>query len=138
MMKPRGRHVHWKVKQRTLQDKINLLDHRFKEMMIVFQATLHAIIRRTKEPYVKTICEAALDDKMYRSDALIKKMIKDKKVTGECSLCSINCYGTEAMPRKMSFPCGIPKCPYEKDRPKVNQEEAFQLLKQIKKDFLYD
>lgn len=137
-MKPRGRHVPWQIKQRSYKEKIDTLDGRFKQALVIFQATIHAIIGRTKEEYTKQICKAALDDKMYRSDALIKKMIKDKAITGECSLCSINCYGTEAMPRKMSFPCGIPKCPFEKHRPPIDQEDAFKTLKQVKKDFLYD
>ncbi len=135
----RGVHVPWKVKRKVLEEKLNLLDARFKETLIKFQMIIHTIVKRNKDQALAPILEAALDDKLYRSDSLVKKMVKDKQVVGECGLCSINCYGTEAMPRKVSFPCGLVKCPFEKHKANkpIHSEEALQTLLQVKRDY-YD
>ena len=137
--KARGVHIPWKVKQKVLEEKVNLLDSRFRQSLITFQMVIHSVIKRNKDSELKPILEAALDDKIYRSDALVRKMIKDKTVVGECKLCSINCYGTEAMPRKMSFPCGLVKCPYEESKKTqpIKEAEALETLLQVKRDY-YD
>lgn len=136
--KARGIHIPWSVKQKVLEDKVNILDARFKQSLITFQMVIHSVIERNKDSELKPILEAALNDKIYRSDALVRKMIKDKTVVGECNLCSINCYGTEAMPRKMSFPCGLVRCPYERKNTRpIKKEDALKTLLQVKRDY-YD
>tara|TARA_R110000803_G_scaffold120749_1_gene188801 strand:+ start:312 stop:737 length:426 start_codon:yes stop_codon:yes gene_type:complete len=136
--KARGIHIPWSVKQKVLEDKVNILDARFKQSLITFQMVIHSVIERNKDSELKPILEAALNDKIYRSDALVRKMIKDKTVVGECNLCSINCYGTEAMPRKMSFPCGLVRCPYERKNTRpIKKEDALETLLQVKRDY-YD
>lgn len=135
--KPRGRHITPTVKAKVYKEKIKLLDIRFKEALITFQGTINAALERTTDESIKPLLRAALNDKPYRTNDLIRKMIKDRNITGECSVCAINCYGTEAMPRHLSFPCGINQCPYE-NRKQETCDNTVELTKQLKKDFLYD
>jgi len=139
-MAKRGRKVPWRIKKRVLEKKVKMLDHRFKEAVITFQGVIHSLLKRTTDEEIKPLLNAALTDHPYRTDILVRKIIKDRKITGECLICAINCYGTEAMPRKVSFPCGLYQCPFEKERikKKVSIEEALETLTQAKKDYLYE
>ncbi len=139
-MAKRGKKIPWRIKKKVLEEKVKVLDHRFKEALVTFQGVIHSLIKRTTDEEIKPLLKAALTDQPYRTDNLVRKMIKDRKITGECTICSINCYGTEAMPRKVSFPCGLYQCPFEveKLKKKITIEESLETLTQVKKDYLYD
>ena len=44
---------------------------------------------------------------------LVRRIMRDLKITGICEHCGINLYGVKSSPSGDSMPCNVPGCPFE-------------------------